>query len=123
AAGIQVEHIPHKGGPEATTDTMTGRVTYWFPPPGLALPYLRDGRLLALGVSTVQRSVVLPDVPTIMEAGVNFQDAIWYGIWAPAGVPPALVKKIAADVERALNAADVREQHLRAGAEAMRKTP
>ncbi len=124
AAGIDVVHVPYKGGPEANTDTMTGRITYWFPPIGLALPLVREGRLLALGVSSAQRSSLLPEVPTISEAGVKgFEDSIWYGLWAPAGTPAGVAEKIARDVARALEAPDVRERLTKFGAEPMRMTP
>src|SRR5713101_1791844 len=70
AAGIDVVHIPYKGTPEALTDTMTGRVTYFFSPISAALPNVREGKLVALALSTAKRSSVLPDVPTIAEAGL-----------------------------------------------------
>ena len=123
AAGIDVVHVPYKGGPEATIDTMTGRVTYWFPPIGLALPFVRDGRLLALGVSSAQRSKSLPDVPTIAEAGVSsFSDTVWWGLWAPAGTPAIVVDKIAKDVASAHAAADLGDRITKFAAEPMRMT-
>lgn len=124
AAGIQAVDVPYKGGPEATTDTMTGRVTYWFPPIGIALPFIRDGRLIALGVSSSRRSNLLPEVPTLAEAGVSgFEDAIWWGVWAPTGTPDALLRQIDADIARALAAADMREKLASLGADPMRMTP
>lgn len=120
AAGIDVVHVPYKGGPEVNLDTITGRVTYWFPPPGIALSHIREGKLLALGVSSAQRSSLLPDVPTIAEAGVSgFEDKIWYGMWAPAGTPAGLVEKLSYDVARVLAAPDLRERLARLGAEPM----
>ena len=71
ATGISVVHVPYKGGPEAMTDVMMGRVNYWIPSIGTALPFIQSNRLLALGVSGKQRSCLLPDVPTIIEAGVS----------------------------------------------------
>jgi tripartite-type tricarboxylate transporter receptor subunit TctC len=123
SAGIEVVHVPYKGGPEATLDTITGRVTYWFPPVSLALPYIRDGKLLALGVSSAKRATLLPDVPTIAEAGVGgFEDSIWWGIWAPAGIPVAVVSSVERDIGRAIAAADVRDRLTRLGAEPMGMT-
>ncbi|MEN3352446.1 MAG: hypothetical protein V7640_604, partial [Betaproteobacteria bacterium] len=80
-AGIDVVHVPYKGGPEAMTDVMMGRVTYWIPSIGTALPFIQGGKLLALGVSSRQRSVFLPDVPTIAEAGVaGYEESLWFGL-------------------------------------------
>lgn len=124
AAGIDVVHVPYKGGPEANLDTMTGRVTYWFPPPGIALAHIREGKLLALGVTSARRSSLLPDVPTIAEAGVSgFEDKIWYGMWAPGGTPADLVEKLSKDLARALAAPDLRERLAKLGAEPMTMTP
>ena len=80
AAGIDVVHIPYKGTPEALTDTMTGRVTYFFSPISAALPNVREGKLVALAVSTAKRSSALPNVPTIAESGVpGFDYNLWVG--------------------------------------------
>ena len=109
AAGIDVVHIPYKGTPEALTDTMTGRITYFFSPISAALPNVREGKLVALGVSTAKRSSVLPNVPTIAESGLpGFDYNLWVGLFAPAGTPADIVDKIARDIARAL--ADARGQ-------------
>lgn len=124
AAGIDVVHVPYKGGAEANLDTMTGRVTYWFAPIGLALPYLQGGRLLPLGVSSRQRSGLLPDVPTIAEAGlIGFEDSIWFGIWTRAGTPAGIIGILAKDSARALAAPDFRERLAKLGTEPMNMTP
>lgn len=124
AAQIDVLHIPYKGGGEANTDTMTGRVTYWFAPIGLALPHLQSGRLVALGVSSRQRSGLLPDVPTIAEAGLaGFEDSIWFGIWTRAGIPARVAGKLADDIARALAAPDLRERLTKLGTEPMSMAP
>jgi tripartite-type tricarboxylate transporter receptor subunit TctC len=124
AAGIDVVHIPYKGSPEALTDTMTGRVTYYFSPISSALPNVREGKLIALGVSTAKRSSALPDVPTIAEGGVpGFDYNLWIGMFAPAGTPTEVVDKINADVARVLQMPDVRERLAALGAEPMVMTP
>jgi tripartite-type tricarboxylate transporter receptor subunit TctC len=111
ATGIDVEHVPYKGGPEAMTDVMMGRVTFWLPSVGTALPLVREGKLIALGVANRERSTFLPDVPTIAEAGVaGFQDSLLFGMWAPAGTPAEVVDKVAKDIARALAAQDLRDQ-------------
>ena len=124
AAGIDLVHVPNKGGPEANADVMTGRVTYWFAPGATALPPIRDGRLIALGVSSARRSSLLPEVPTIAEAGLTgFDDTFWTGLWAPAETPTSIVDKVARDVAQALSAPDLRERLKNLGAEPMVMSP
>jgi len=124
AAGIDAVHIPYKGTPEAITDTMTGRVTYFFSPISAALPNIREGKLVALGVSTAKRSSALPNVPTIAESGLpGFDYNLWVGLWAPAGTPQDIVEKINADVAKVLAMPDVRERLAALGAEPMVMTP
>jgi tripartite-type tricarboxylate transporter receptor subunit TctC len=123
-AGIDVIHIPYKGGPEAMTDVMAGRITYWIPSIGTALPFIQGGRLLALGVSSRQRSAALPTVPTLAESGLaGFDDALWFGLWAPAGTPAPVVSKLAQDIAHALAAPDLRERLVSNVAEPMNMTP
>jgi tripartite-type tricarboxylate transporter receptor subunit TctC len=123
-ANIDVVHVPNKGGPEANADATNGRVTYWFPPIALALPQVREGKLVALGVSSARRSSLLPDVPTIADAGVGgFEDTIWYGVWAPAATSGDVVDKTSKDVARALATPDVRDRLAKLGAEPMNMTP
>jgi tripartite-type tricarboxylate transporter receptor subunit TctC len=124
AAGIDVVHIPYKGTPEAITDTMTGRVTYFFSPISAALPNIREGKLVALGVSTAKRSSALPNVPTIAESGLpGFDYNLWVGMFAPAGTPADVVDKINADVAKVLQTPDARERLAALGAEAMVMSP
>ena len=124
AAGIDVVHIPYKGTPEALTDTLTGRVTYFFSPISAALPNIREGKLVALGVSTAKRSSALPNVPTIAEGGLpGFDYNLWIGMYAPAGTPADVVDKINADVAKALASPEVRERLAALGAEPMVMTP
>ncbi len=88
AADINVVHVAYKGGPEAITDALAGRINFVFSPIGLALPLVKDKRLLALAVSPATRSSALPDVPTVAEAGLpGFEFDTWYGLFAPARTP------------------------------------
>jgi tripartite-type tricarboxylate transporter receptor subunit TctC len=124
AAGIDVLHIPYKGGAEAINDTAAGRLAFTFNTLTLALPYIRDGRVLVLGVSSPQRTNLLPDVPTIAESGVpGFEFTFWNGLWAPAGTPPAIVEKISRDLMQIVATPEVRERLARLGAEPMTMTP
>jgi tripartite-type tricarboxylate transporter receptor subunit TctC len=120
AAGIEAAHVPYKGGPEASADTMAGRIAYWFPPLPFALPQLRDGRLHALGLTSAGRSSLLPNVPTLAESGLpGFEERIWYGMWAPAGTPDAVVRKVAEDIARILAAPQLRAAFEKTGTEPM----
>jgi tripartite-type tricarboxylate transporter receptor subunit TctC len=124
AAGIDVVHIPYKGTPEALTDTIAGRVTYYFSPISAALPFVRDGKLVALAVSTAKRSSALPNVPTVAEAGLpGFDYSLWVGLFAPAGTPADVVEKIARDVRTVAQSAEVKERFAALGAEPMPMTP
>jgi len=120
ATGIDVVHVPYKGGAEAIQDTIAGRLDFTFNTLTLALPHLRDGKLLALGVSSARRTALLPQVPTIADAGVpGFEYSFWNGLWAPAATPPAVLDRIAADVARAIAAPDLAERLAKLGAEPM----
>jgi tripartite-type tricarboxylate transporter receptor subunit TctC len=123
ATGIDVVHVPYKGGPEAMNDVMMGRVTYWIPSIGTALPFVQGGKLLALGVTSPRRSAVLPHVPTIAEAGVaGFEDSLWFGMWAPAATPLGIVDRLAMDTARALAVPMLREQFIKLAAEPISMT-
>jgi tripartite-type tricarboxylate transporter receptor subunit TctC len=122
-AGITAVHIPYKGTPEALTDTMTGRTSYFFSPISAALPHIREGKLVALGVTSATRSSLLPGLPTIAESGLQgFQYNLWIGMFAPAGTPPDVVEKINRDVNRVLRDPEVRERLTALGAEPMQMT-
>jgi tripartite-type tricarboxylate transporter receptor subunit TctC len=120
AAGVQVLHVPYKGGADAINDTMAGRLTFTFNTVTLALPFIRDGRLVALGVSSRNRSQLLPAAPPIAEAGIpGFEFTFWNGLWAPAGTPATLVERINRDVMRVMQMPEVLERFAKIGAEPM----
>jgi tripartite-type tricarboxylate transporter receptor subunit TctC len=124
AAGVELLHVPYKGGADAINDTMAGRLTFTFNTVTLALPFIRDGRLAALGVSSRNRSELLPNAPPIAEAGIpGFEFTFWNGLWAPAGTPAAIVERINRDLMRVMEMPDVLERFSRLGAETMRMTP
>ena len=123
AAGVDVLHVPYKGGADAINDTMAGRLTFTFNTVTLALPFIRDGRLVALGVSSRGRSDLLPAVPPIAGAIPGFEFTFWNGLWAPAGTPATIVERINRDVMRVMDMPDVLERFSKLGAEPMRMTP
>jgi tripartite-type tricarboxylate transporter receptor subunit TctC len=126
AAGIKTVHVP-AGRNDAIADvvarTIAGDTTYMFAPIELTLPHIREGRLRALGVSSARRSSLLPDVPTIAEAGVGgFNFPIWYGVWAPARTPAGVVDKLVKDVGYVLAGRDLRDWLAKHGGEPMNMT-
>jgi len=94
-AGYEAVHVPYKGTPEALTETVAGRLDYFFAPIVSALPLVRDGKLKALAVGSARRSELLPDVPTTVEAGYKGSDFnFWIGLIAPAGTPREIIDKL-----------------------------
>jgi len=115
-AGVKMLHVPYKGSPEAIQDAMTGRSAFYMAPINTVVGQMKDGKLAALGVSTTKRSDVMPDVPPIAEQGLaGFDISLWFGVWAPAGTPPAIVNKVNAQVATILASPEVREQFARLG--------
>jgi tripartite-type tricarboxylate transporter receptor subunit TctC len=122
-AGVDVTHVPYKGTPEAIADTIAGRVCCYFSPLASGLPHIKSGRAIALGVSSAKRSPLLPEVPTIAEAGVpGFEYSLWVGLWGPAGMAPALAEQINRDVNRALATPTLRERLAKIAGEPMHMT-
>jgi tripartite-type tricarboxylate transporter receptor subunit TctC len=123
-AAIDVVHVPFKGIPEALSETMTGRVQFFMAPIANAVGPLKDGRLVALAVSSRERDALLPQVPTVEEAGVpGYESTLWFGLLTSAVVPRALVEKISADAGKVLASAATRERWLPIGIEPRPTTP
>ena len=122
-AGIKAVHAPARAGDaiaDTIANTVAGRTDYQLAPIELALVEIRAGRLRALGVTTKKRSSLLPEVPTIAEAGVSgFDWPIWYGVWVPAGTPAGIVDKLAKDIARTLATPDMRDWLAKHGADPM----
>jgi tripartite-type tricarboxylate transporter receptor subunit TctC len=122
--GIDMVHVPYKGGGPAVSDVIGGQVPILFVSMPAAWQHVKAGRLRALAVTSDKRSVVAPELPTLGDAGIA--DCVvnsWYGAFAPAKAPPAAVLRINAAMVKALERADVREKLLAAGAEAAPSTP
>jgi tripartite-type tricarboxylate transporter receptor subunit TctC len=116
SAGFKAQAIPFKGAPEALLEVMTGRVDVYYSPVTAALPLIRDGKLLALAVSSPTRSPALPDVPTTLESGYPNSDyRFWIGVFAPAKTPHDIVVKLGGEIEKAIQVPAVREKLAKIG--------
>jgi tripartite-type tricarboxylate transporter receptor subunit TctC len=115
-AGLKMIHVPFKGSPDAMQDVLGGRSAFYMAPINAGMNLVKDGKLAALGVSTRGRADVLPGVPTIAEQGLMGYDiTLWFGLWAPAGTPPAVVQKLNAEVNGIVQQPEVREQFAKLG--------
>ena len=102
ATKTDIVHVPYKGGTPAMTDVMAGQVEVLFNALTSALPHIRSGRLKALGVGSLKRTPALPNVPSIAETVPGYESVVWWGIIAPAGVPPAIVTKLNTEINAIL---------------------
>ena len=124
AAGISLLHIPYKGGSESIRDVIAGRVAMAFSLTANAIPLVREGKLRALAVTSLKRSSVLPDLPTIAESGYpGFEVTLWYGLLAPARISPAVVTKIHSESVKALASAELRLKLANLGMEGLGSSP
>lgn len=123
-AGIKGVHVPYKGLPPATLDTISGYVTMTWNSITASMPYLKNRQLKALGIGSAKRSTLLPDIPTISEAGLaGFELGSWYGIFAPAGTPPDIVRRLRTEVVKAVNDPGMKDQFAALSAEPVGSTP
>jgi tripartite-type tricarboxylate transporter receptor subunit TctC len=124
AAKFEAQPISYKGSPEGLTDVMTGRVDFYFSPLLPALSLIRDGKLVALAVSSIERSPDLPNVPTTLEAGFpNSEYNFWFGVFAPAKTPPEIIQRLYEETAKALLDPAVQEKLAKLGVQPMPKTP
>jgi len=121
--GTRMVHVPYKGGHLAMSDIVGGQIEFSFENAPNCMPYIKGGRLRALGVTTAQRSATLPDLPPIAEVIPGFDVASWQGLFLPAATPPAIVNKLNAEVRRILALPEVRERIASTGADASSNTP
>ncbi len=124
AGGFQAVHVPFRGGPEALTEVMTGRVDWTSMGMSAALPLIRDGKLVPLAVSSTKRSSALPNVPTTVEAGLPNSDYVyWMGMFVPAKTPPAIIERLRSETAKALQNPSVVEKFKGQGIEPMPLSP
>ncbi|HEX3948410.1 MAG TPA: tripartite tricarboxylate transporter substrate-binding protein [Steroidobacteraceae bacterium] len=120
SAGFQAQAIPFKGAPEALLEVMTGRIDVYYSPLPAALPLIRDGKVLALAVSSPTRAPSLPDVPTTVESGYpNSAYRFWIGVFAPAKTPQDIVAKLNAEIQKALKVPAVSDKLAKLGVQPM----
>ena len=122
-AGIDAVHVPYKGGAPAEIDLIAGRVQFMFHTIAAALPKVKSGQLRALGVTSAKRSPLLPDVATVGETAAGFEAITWYGVLAPAGLPPEVTQRLNAEINRALLNPAFKERLAGLGMEPMPGTP
>ena len=123
-AGIQTQHVPYKGSAPALIDLAAGQVQFMTDTINTGLPYIKDGRMRGLAVTSLKRSAVLPDLPTFDESGLKgFDAAAWQGIVVPTGTPPEIITKLNAETNRALQNADVRAKLAAQGSDTLGSTP
>jgi tripartite-type tricarboxylate transporter receptor subunit TctC len=122
--GMKMNHVPYRGSGQATTDLLGGVVALSIPGPAGMVGHIKAGKLRALAVTGAKRSPQLPDVPTVMEAGVpDFEAYVWMGLLAPKGTPPAIVERLNREVLAVLAEDDVRKYMATAGIEIVGSTP
>jgi tripartite-type tricarboxylate transporter receptor subunit TctC len=122
-AGVDMQHIPYKGSPPALQDVVGGQVAMTFDNITTAWPLAKGGKLRALAVTTAKRSAVAPDVPTLSESGLaGYEVGSWQGVFAPAGTPPAIVKRLNNEIVKIINLPEVKEKLIGLGAEPVGNT-
>jgi tripartite-type tricarboxylate transporter receptor subunit TctC len=123
-AGVELNHVPYKGSVAATQALLAGEVQLGFDSVTALLPYARAGRVKALAVSSLARSPVLPELPTLAEQGLSGFDVVtWFGFFTPAGTPSEVIEKLSADTARLLNSAEFNMRLRDLGMQVVGSTP
>ncbi len=123
-AGLDIVHVPYKGSSQARTDTLGGQVDMMFDAVTTMSEFAKAGKVRALATTGKSRSSVLPNVPTMAEAGVpGYETVIWLGVMAPKGTPPEIVRRLNTEITTIIGRPDVRDEWVRQGAVAMKMNP
>ncbi|AOY94238.1 MFS transporter [Cupriavidus sp. USMAA2-4] len=123
-AGVFITHIPYKGTALAIPDLMSGKVHVLFDSIVSGLPHVKDGKLKGLAVTSLKRSPLVPDIPTVSESGLpGFESDTWFGIYGPKGLPAEIVNRLNAEFNKAIQAPEVKDRLARLGAEPVGGTP
>jgi tripartite-type tricarboxylate transporter receptor subunit TctC len=114
--GIKMQHVPYSQMSQSYADIFSGRTEIWFTTAGGSLPHVRSGKVRALAINGPARSKLLPELPTMIETGINMKDeSSWYGFFAPKGTPKAIIDKINRDLQTVIDKPDMREKELAFG--------
>jgi tripartite-type tricarboxylate transporter receptor subunit TctC len=118
SAKLDMAHVPYKSGPEAVTGVLAGDVSFIFFTVPALLPQVTAGKLRALAITGKERSALVPDVPTVAEAGFSDYEVLaWFGLFAPKGTPEPIVQRLSVEIEKILKRPDIREKMAKLGAE------
>lgn len=118
-AGIHAVHVPYRGLAPAVTDLIGGQIQMLFVDVGVAMPHVKAGRIKALAITSAQRSPIAPELPTVAESGLpGYSAGTWYGFFAPRGTPEPAIRRLGADIVKALESNEVRSRLISLGAEA-----
>jgi tripartite-type tricarboxylate transporter receptor subunit TctC len=121
-AKIDMLHVPYKGVGPALPDLLSGQVQLLFSDMPPFAPYIKTGRLRALGVTTAKRSPLLPDIPAIAESVPGYDLAGWYGVLAPAGTPEAIIKRLHAEIQKIMASPQMKERYVALALEPVERT-
>ncbi len=121
--GVEMVHVPYRGGSQAIVDTVGGRTQIFFTAGTQSLPYVKEGRLRLLAITEAKRSALLPSVPTVGETVPGYEMSVWYAAFGPAGVPKTIVARLNTEINRILVLTDVREKMENMAIEAATSTP
>jgi tripartite-type tricarboxylate transporter receptor subunit TctC len=123
-SGVDLQHVPYKGSSPALTDVVSGQVVAFIGNMPPTVPLIKAGKLRALAVTTTSRSALMPELPTIAEAGLpGFETVAWFGVLAPAGTPPEIVNRLSAEIAKIAKSPEMRERLVAMGAEPVGGTP
>jgi tripartite-type tricarboxylate transporter receptor subunit TctC len=123
-AGVKMTHIPYKGTGGALADMLSGQISFYAPNLFLSLPYIRAGRLRALGVTSAQRSTIAPELPTIAETGLpGYETTTWYGIFVPAATPRDIVGRLHQELAQVVNLPEIKDRLTADGLTPLASTP
>jgi tripartite-type tricarboxylate transporter receptor subunit TctC len=123
-AGIDMLHVPYKGGGQAVTDLLGGHISMYFGTTPSVIAHVRSGKLRALGVTSDKRSMSAPDIPTISESGLTgFEQSTWQGLFAPAGTPKPVITKLSTETMRVLRLPDVEKRFASQGVDVIASSP
>ncbi len=122
-AGVDIHHIPYKGAGQITTGLLSGEIQSSFLIPPIAQPHMQIGKMRGLAVTTPGRSSALPNLPTVREAGVDYEVTQWHALLAPAKTPPAIITRLNAELVKVLATSDVKQRLATEGAEPVGSTP